>query len=375
VFVYELNRTKQRYRKVKDIQCPGHVQYIDIRNERLCIGYPSSFAIYSIQGDGAPIALISSDDTTLQFLLRNPIDALLAVEISHKEYLLVFTNVGIYVDSRGQRSRPLELMWPSPPYAATYTAPHLTLYTENVVFVFDVITNEWLQTLPLKRARPLCSDGSLVLSNSYDSLQLVYMRHMDKESEDKIALPDLLKGGSFSRGRRRFSFKTVQNVQAAKAAELRRSKLISGPSNFSHIGHIGPEERASVQDSRALERKSRIISAPTNFSHVAHMGPDQGMKVLIDLPQRQESTGPEGERLSIFNPNTPSSGGPVPRGSTGSGELSVSRQSSVSPGTSGPQNGCNGAGSQSSPLGSIKYDQQQQQRGTGYRAQHQEYEF
>jgi len=36
--------------------------------------------------------------------------------------------------------------------------------------------------------------------------------------------------------------------------------------------------------SRALERKSRIISAPTNFSHVAHMGPDQGLQVLIDLP-------------------------------------------------------------------------------------------
>lgn len=36
--------------------------------------------------------------------------------------------------------------------------------------------------------------------------------------------------------------------------------------------------------SRALERQSRIISAPSNFSHVAHMGPDQGMKALIELP-------------------------------------------------------------------------------------------
>ena len=30
-------------------------------------------------------------------------------------------------------------------------------------------------------------------------------------------------------------------------AELRK-KPISGPSNFSHIGHIGPEERFNVQD-------------------------------------------------------------------------------------------------------------------------------
>ena len=53
VNVYELNRTKQRYRAVKEVKCPGTVQFITISNERLCVGYPSSFAIYSIQGDGA----------------------------------------------------------------------------------------------------------------------------------------------------------------------------------------------------------------------------------------------------------------------------------------------------------------------------------
>jgi len=37
-------------------------------------------------------ALINSSDATMQFLLHNPIDALLAVEVSHKEYLLVFSS-------------------------------------------------------------------------------------------------------------------------------------------------------------------------------------------------------------------------------------------------------------------------------------------
>ena len=32
------------------------------------------------------------------------------------------------------------------------------------------------------------------------------------------------------------------------------------------------------------ERKSRLISGPSNFSHIAHMGPDQSMQVFIDLP-------------------------------------------------------------------------------------------
>jgi len=38
------------------------------------------------------LALINSSDPTMQFLLHTPIDALLAVEVSHKEYLLVFTS-------------------------------------------------------------------------------------------------------------------------------------------------------------------------------------------------------------------------------------------------------------------------------------------
>jgi len=33
--------------------------------------------------------------------------------------------------------------------------PHLMLYSENVVFVFDIVHNEWIQSLPLKRVSAL----------------------------------------------------------------------------------------------------------------------------------------------------------------------------------------------------------------------------
>ena len=55
IFVYELNRTKARHRRVKEIQCVGQVQYIEMVNERLCVGYPSTFAVHSVQGDAAPM--------------------------------------------------------------------------------------------------------------------------------------------------------------------------------------------------------------------------------------------------------------------------------------------------------------------------------
>ena len=35
---------------------PGVVQCLEMMNERLCVGYPSSFAIYSMQGDAAPLS-------------------------------------------------------------------------------------------------------------------------------------------------------------------------------------------------------------------------------------------------------------------------------------------------------------------------------
>jgi len=55
IYVCELNRTKQRHWRMKEITCPGFVQYMSIYSERLCVGYPSSFAIYSIQGEGATV--------------------------------------------------------------------------------------------------------------------------------------------------------------------------------------------------------------------------------------------------------------------------------------------------------------------------------
>ena len=71
IAIYELNRTRIRHRKVKEVQCPGNVQYIEMHNERLFVGYPSSFAIYSVQGEGAPICK-SSLSLYHQFTLLKP---------------------------------------------------------------------------------------------------------------------------------------------------------------------------------------------------------------------------------------------------------------------------------------------------------------
>lgn len=52
--VYELNKTRQKFRKLKDIQVPGQVQCLELMSQGLCVGCPSYFAIYSVQGESPP---------------------------------------------------------------------------------------------------------------------------------------------------------------------------------------------------------------------------------------------------------------------------------------------------------------------------------
>ena len=61
---------------------------------------------------------------------------------------------------------------------SAYMSPYLTIWAENVAFVYDTTTAEWLQTIPLKRVKPLCRDGSIGLSYVSDIPRLVYFRNI-----------------------------------------------------------------------------------------------------------------------------------------------------------------------------------------------------
>ena len=61
------------------------------------------------------LALVNNEDQSLSFLMQAPVEAMCAVELSDKEFLLVFASLAVYVDTRGRRSRTEEIMWPSVP--------------------------------------------------------------------------------------------------------------------------------------------------------------------------------------------------------------------------------------------------------------------
>ncbi|KAF3702596.1 Serine/threonine-protein kinase MRCK alpha [Channa argus] len=261
---YEVNKSKTRHRKLRELQAPGPVQWIGLLSERLYVGYQSGFTRCSLQGDMSMVSLLHHEDHTLAFIPQQNLDALCAVEISSKELLLCFSSIGVYVDSQGRRSRQQELMWPAVPNAACYNAPYLSVYSENAIDVFDVNTMEWIQTIPLKKVRPLNVDGSLNLLG-LETVRLIYFRNKMAEG-DELVVPE--------------------------TSDNSRKQMVRSMNNKRRFSFRVPEEERLQQRREMLrdpEMRNKLISNPTNFNHVAHMGPGDGIQILKDLPMENRA--------------------------------------------------------------------------------------
>ncbi|XP_072555117.1 serine/threonine-protein kinase MRCK alpha-like isoform X11 [Paramormyrops kingsleyae] len=259
VLCYELSRGRTRHRKLREIQAPASVQWMALMGERLVVGYQGGFARYSLHGEAAPVSLLHPEDTTLGFVGQLGLDALCAVSVSSKEFLLCFSGVGVYVDAHGRRSRQQELMWPAVPTSCCYNAPYLSVYSENAVDVFDVNTMEWIQTIPLKKVRPLNMDGSLNVLG-LETVRLVYFKNKMAEG-DELVLPE--------------------------TSDNSRKQMVRSLSNKRRFSFRVPEEERIQQRREMLrdpEMRNKLISNPTNFNHIAHMGPGDGIQILKDLP-------------------------------------------------------------------------------------------
>uniref|UniRef100_A0A8C6RB24 Serine/threonine-protein kinase MRCK alpha n=1 Tax=Nannospalax galili TaxID=1026970 RepID=A0A8C6RB24_NANGA len=259
VLCYELLQSKTRHRKFKEIQVPYTVQWMAIFSEQLCVGFQSGFLRYPLNGEGSPCNMLHSNDHTLSFIVHQPMDAICAVEISSKEYLLCFNSIGIYTDCQGRRSRQQELMWPANPSSCCYNAPYLSVYSENAVDIFDVNSMEWIQTLPLKKVRPLNTEGSLNLLG-LETIRLIYFKNKMAEG-DELVVPE--------------------------TSDNSRKQMVRNLNNKRRYSFRVPEEERMQQRREMLrdpEMRNKLISNPTNFNHIAHMGPGDGIQILRDLP-------------------------------------------------------------------------------------------
>ncbi|KAH0545683.1 serine/threonine-protein kinase Genghis Khan isoform X2 [Cotesia glomerata] len=255
VMIYEITRTKTRHKRIHELMLPCHAQTLQVLSEgRLCVGYPSGFSIYSILGDHHPISLVHPENTLLGFLTYSAVDAMRCIELPRSEFLLVFQTLAVYVDSQGRKSRDREIMYPAVPTAVSYCEGYLLIYSETHVDVFDCTTGDWLQTLNVKRARPLNISGSLTTSLINDMPYVIHLSNLHQRELLNLTPVDG-SGRQITRPRRRFSL------------------------------------REGNRGVRPTDRRSKMISAPTNFNHISHMGPGNGIQIqrLLDLPTTLET--------------------------------------------------------------------------------------
>ncbi|XP_046499606.1 serine/threonine-protein kinase MRCK gamma isoform X8 [Equus quagga] len=253
--------------RIRELQAPAPVQSLGLLGDRLCVGAAGAFALYPLLNEAAPLALGAGLVPEELPPSRGGLgEALGAVELSLNEFLLLFTTAGVYVDGAGRKSRIHELLWPAVPTGWGYAAPYLTVFSENSIDVFDVRKAEWVQTVPLKKVRPLNPEGSLFLYGT-EKVRLTYLRNRLAE-KDEFDIPDLTDNSRRqlfrTKSKRRFFFRVSEEQRQQQRREMLkdpfvRSKLISSPTNFNHLVHMGPTDgKPSARNPpRAPEEKGR----------------------------------------------------------------------------------------------------------------------
>uniref|UniRef100_W4VRQ2 non-specific serine/threonine protein kinase n=1 Tax=Corethrella appendiculata TaxID=1370023 RepID=W4VRQ2_9DIPT len=262
IVVYEVNRNRSRHHKMCEFSVAYPVQSIQILSDmRLAVGHQSGFTAYYLQGEAQAMPLVHPENQLNAFLAYSGVDAWRIIEIQtsqanmgHGEFLLVFQTLAIYVDLQGRKSRDREIMYPAVPTHITYCDGHLLVYSETHLDVFNTQTAEWVQSIGLKRSKPLTNNGNLSLTQLNDSIHVVYLANM--HTRELLNTSSCDREGRFKS--RRFTVRGEGN-RTIRTNTDRRSKLISAPTNFNHISHMGPGD--GIQKQRLLDLPTTIETA------------------------------------------------------------------------------------------------------------------
>ena len=122
----------------------------------------------------------------LGFLAYNPVDALGAVELPNREFLLVFNTLGVYVDMQGRKSRDKEIMYPALPEKISVCDGKLLVYSDTHIDVFDTLSGDWVQTINIRKTRPLNKSGLLNLSMLQEMPHVTFLSNINKGKNFKI---------------------------------------------------------------------------------------------------------------------------------------------------------------------------------------------
>lgn len=151
------------------------------------------------------------------------------------------------------------------------------IYSETHINIFNADSGDWIQTLNLRNSHPINNTGSLTVCHIDDLPCIIYLSNVHQSK---------LKKSKF------FYFVKLSAIIIIIIGELIniRWRDISGSMSIPRT-----RRRFSMREGqkaiRGPDRRSKIISAPTNFNHISHMGPGDGIQIqrLLDLPTTVET--------------------------------------------------------------------------------------
>ncbi|CAH0718425.1 unnamed protein product, partial [Brenthis ino] len=271
VLVYEITRTAARRQRVAELRAAAPVLSVQLLRGRLLLGYRGALVAHALDQQAAapPRTLVHPDNHVAVFLAHSGARPLCARPLG-ADWLLVFTALALYVDRVGMRARDTELMYTAHPMYHAINDTHLLIFTTSHIDIYDIESGEWVQTINIPNARPLDEAGWVVLAGagagafpfSADAQpSLVYLRPLRSAGPLNYELT------SYGTNKRRFSVReqSHQAIEAHNRLSERRSRLISAPSNFAHVSHMGPGD--GIRSQRLLDLPTTLETADHDHDH------------------------------------------------------------------------------------------------------------
>ncbi|CAF1261292.1 unnamed protein product [Adineta steineri] len=264
------------YTHICDLHTTQIVTYLDIsileiNNDKeriLWYGYSSTFMAQRLDQQSLSISLLRDKDPSLKIFCERPMEILRVISVknssSNNEILLVYRKIGIYVNFlTGMRTRHQELMWPALPILTSYSDPYLFIYTEKSIDIYNVLSGIWLQSLTISRTCPLATDGSISLCRDLEIDQnrtkLIYITQKNSKTLS-VNIP-------------RNSSNNISPRQKIRPTISSPNTVISRPSNFQHIEHIGKADGRKMVSQMASDTTTHTFqltkkpSSPSNNNH------------------------------------------------------------------------------------------------------------
>ncbi|VDM04723.1 unnamed protein product [Schistocephalus solidus] len=171
VWVYEVARVASRHRRVTEFSCPDQIKCVNFVREGdwLAVGCANFFQLFNLWADGTKEVLLEPSyldlDPCLHMFRQDCYTAQMAIPLSYEEFLLVFDQCAVYVNSQRRCTRPQHLFWPARPRPGSsfaYRAPFLYVFTDVGLLLFNVETGVWEATAGGSRTlTPLSTDAHI----------------------------------------------------------------------------------------------------------------------------------------------------------------------------------------------------------------------